>query len=241
MPAVVMMHGCGGPYARSGQLGAVYRMWGRLLAEQGYLALVVDSFTSRDTKTLCVEKTADHKIKQSDRVSDAYAALAYLKTRPDVDPQRIALIGWSHGGTTTLDAIARPTVRPRTADIFRAAIAFYPGCTFLARHPQMFRPDAPLLVLIGENDDWTSAPSCHQLAGVAVKAGYDMQMIGYPDTWHAFDNPSLKKSIHRDDVPNGVYPGQGVTIAPNPEAREDAKEQVLNFLGRNMPPQADAR
>ena len=49
-PAVIMLHGCGGAYARNGGLNARHRMWGEFLAENGYVALMLDSFTSRDTR-----------------------------------------------------------------------------------------------------------------------------------------------------------------------------------------------
>ena len=51
-PAVVMLHGCGGAYARDGVLNARHRMWGELLAANGYVALLLDSFSSRGQGTL---------------------------------------------------------------------------------------------------------------------------------------------------------------------------------------------
>ena len=51
-PAVVMLHGCGSAYARDGALSARHRMWGELLATDGYVALMLDSFSSRGVKEL---------------------------------------------------------------------------------------------------------------------------------------------------------------------------------------------
>jgi len=42
------------------------------------------------------------------------------------------------------------------------------------------------------------------------------------------------------EVPNGVHPGQGVTTAPNAEAREDAKRRVLGFLQERTDPARSA-
>lgn len=39
------------------------------------------------------------------RMPDAYAAKSFLVSQPFVDGGRIALMGWSHGGATTLFAV----------------------------------------------------------------------------------------------------------------------------------------
>ena len=226
-PAVVMLHGCGGAYASAGRLGSRHRMWGGFLAAHGYVALMLDSFSSRGIKQICTVKYADRKLRESDRAGDAYAALAYLRSRSDIDGRRVALLGWSHGAGVTLDAITR---RPAEAPAFSAAVAFYPGCTARNAKAADFHPYAPLLVLIGEADDWTPAAACKELAAKVAAQGGTMSLVTYPDTYHDFDNPGLKARRVRADVPNGVHPGQGVTVAPNPQAREDAKTRVLAFL-----------
>jgi dienelactone hydrolase len=54
-PAVVMMHGRAGAYSSSAHgrydastLSMRHRMWGRLWAEQGYVAILVDGFGPRN-------------------------------------------------------------------------------------------------------------------------------------------------------------------------------------------------
>jgi dienelactone hydrolase len=226
-PAVVMMHGCGGAYSRDGSLNARHLMWGEFLASHGYLALMLDSFSSRGVKELCTQKFADRTLKEADRVGDAYAALAFLRARPDVDGELVSLLGWSHGGGSVLATIGKP---PPRGPGFAAAVAFYPGCTARAKAPQDFHPHAPLLVLIGESDDWTPADACKALAAAVAARGEPMRIVTYPDAFHDFDNPGITKRRVRKEVPNGVHPGEGVTIAPDPQAREDAKQRVLQFL-----------
>jgi dienelactone hydrolase len=226
-PAVVMLHGCGGAYARDGALNARHLMWGEFLAAHGYVALMLDSFTSRGAKELCTQKFADRTLKEADRVGDAYAALAFLRGRSDVDATRVAVLGWSHGGGTTLATITRPLAQGAG---FARAVAFYPGCTNRAKRPAAFRPYAPLLVLIGESDDWTPAAPCEALTAAVRSSGGPMEIVTYPDTFHDFDNPGITRQRVRTEVPNGVHPGHGVTTAPNAQAREDAKRRVLGFL-----------
>ena len=228
-PAVVMVHGCGGAYGRDGQLNPRHTMWGEYLAAQGYVALMLDSFGARGLKEICTTKFSERTLKESDRVGDAYAALAYLRQQPDVDGQHIAMLGWSHGAGVTLEAITHPSANAG----FSAAVAFYPGCTSRNKRSEHFHPYAPLLLLIGEADDWTPAEPCKALAATVAARGEAMQVVTYPDTYHDFDNPALTAKRLRKDVPNGVNPGAGVTTAPNPQAREDAKQRVVHFLAEH--------
>ncbi len=226
-PAVVMLHGCGGALTSSGQLNARHLMWGEYLAANGYDALMLDSFGAREIRELCTQKMAERSLKEADRRGDAHAALAWLQQQPGIQPGRIALLGWSHGGGVVLDTVSHPNpVEPG----FRAAIAFYPGCSARARSPERFHPAAPLLLLIGEADDWTPAAPCLTLGRDVGARGEPMRVIAYPGAYHDFDNPALKSPRLRTEVPNGVNPGKGTTVAPDPAAREDAKRQVLRFL-----------
>ncbi len=231
-PAVVMLHGCGGAYAKKGGLSPRHQMWGEYLASQGYAALMLDSFSSRGLQQVCTLKHSERPLKEADRVGDAYAALAWLRSRADVDARRIALLGWSHGGGVTLDAIRR---KPKdTTEGFAAAVSFYPGCTTRNKKAASFKPYAPLLLLIGEADDWTPAVPCQALADTARANGAPMQVVTYPGAYHDFDNPGIKRVRLRTDVPNGVNPGQGVHTGPDPEAREDAKRRVIEFFANSL-------
>jgi dienelactone hydrolase len=65
------------------------------------------------------------------RRSDAYGALAFLAGQTFVDPQRVAAVGFSHGGWVTLLAAEANSfelfVRQNNMS-FRAVVAFYPPC-----------------------------------------------------------------------------------------------------------------
>ncbi|GAB2896346.1 dienelactone hydrolase family protein [Uliginosibacterium flavum] len=231
-PAVVMVHGCGGAYAKDGALNARHQMWGEYLASQGYLALMLDSFSSRGLKQICTQKYSERMLKEADRVGDAYAALSWLRQQSGIDAMHIGLLGWSHGGGVTLDVIRRKPAN--MLEGFSAAVSFYPGCTTRNKKAASFKPYAPLLILIGEADDWTPAASCVALTNTARAQGAVMQIVTYPGAYHDFDHPGLSKIRLRADVPNGVNPGKGVHTGPDPVAREDAKRRTLEFFAGQL-------
>jgi dienelactone hydrolase len=51
----------------------------------------------------------------------------------------------------------------------------------------------------------------------------------YAGAYHGFDAPG-GRVVHRLDVSNGVVPGAGVHVGPDPAARADANDRVEAFL-----------
>jgi dienelactone hydrolase len=136
----------------------------------------------------------------------------------------VAALGWSHGGSTVLAVTDGRNNDVKTARYsFDVAIAFYPGCA-AQMQGRAYRPSAPLTILIGALDDWTPAATCQQLA---AKTGASITV--YDDSYHGFDAPSGTVRL-RKDVPNGVRPGAGVHVGPNPVARELAHRQLMDLL-----------
>lgn len=228
-PALVLLHGCGGPYARSGQLDERMRRYAALLNAQGAHALVLDSLTPRGERELCTQKAGTRRVTQANRRLDALAALAWLARRTGVDPQRLGLLGWSNGGSTVLAAVntQHPAVAAASAKA-AFAVAFYPGCD--AELKRGFESRTSLLILVGEADDWTPAAPCHELASVAV--GPSRPAIeGYAGAYHGFDSRAPVRL--RKDVPNGVNPGQGVHVGGDAAAREASRQRLLRFLAQH--------
>lgn len=233
-PAIVLLHGCGGVGAH-GKPSARHNMWAEQFQAAGYVALLVDSFAGRGLRELCTQKFSERSLRPQDRVLDAYAALRFLGGRSDVLAGRVGLMGWSHGGSTTLQAIEADS-RSKVASApegFRAAVAMYPGCTASNRRAANYHPYAPLLILIGEADDWTPAAPCAELVNTVAQRGEAMRIFLYPKAYHDFDSPSVRLRV-RHDVPNGTRPGAGVTVGPDAEAREDAQRRVGEFFARHL-------
>lgn len=215
-PAVVALHGCGGPFAsRDGS-------WAVALAQARHPVLLPDSFGSRGLGSQC--RVKERSVAASGlRQDDAIAAASWLLHQTGVPEGGIALMGWSNGGNTVLWTIGHRHDLP--AGLFTRAVAFYPGCATAAKTVD-WRPAVKLLILQGENDDWTPAPPCRDLA--ARYPGL-VSLVTYPDAWHDFDAPDrpVKALTGLATPPSGT----GVAHAgSNPAARADALRRVPAFL-----------
>jgi dienelactone hydrolase len=238
-PAVIALHGCGGLYStRPGhqhELAERLALRADLFLAEGFAVLFPDSFGSRDVREVCTIRVGERTITASRRRFDALGALDYLAHRPDMAADRIALVGWSHGGSTVLQSINANDVEVAAyrasagASFFRAAVAFYPGCRLPLQAGERWRPGVPVRIHIGELDDWTPAAPCVALGEAQASRGADFDVATYPGSYHAFDAPT-GRLMHRADVPNGVHPGRGVMVGPNPGARAAANLRVRAFL-----------
>ena len=123
-PAVVALHGCGGPFAsRDGS-------WAVVLAHAGHLVLLPDSFGSRGLGSQCSVRMSGVTPSWARR-HDAIAAATWLTQRPGTPAGGVELVGWSHGGSTVLfTAQEKPDLPP---GLFRRFVAFYPGCASIPR------------------------------------------------------------------------------------------------------------
>lgn len=252
-PAVVIMHDCSG-LGPDGS-GAPGR-WARALVSQGYVVLMPDSFTTRGHPGgVCTESLeSSRNVNMYRRTSDAYAALAYLRALPEVDGRRVGMMGGSHGGGTTLAAMVEPVtdvepLAPEKRAGFAAAVALYPGCAaplgrwrvarqLGSRGPitgyfGVYKPIAPVLILIGEQDDWTPAEPCRRLTRAAQEAGYPVEIKVYPGAYHSFDSSKPVRYVAARRNPNAST-GWGATTGGDPQAWADSVREVVAFFAKHL-------
>ena len=215
-PAVVMLHGCGGPFP-SRDVG-----WASVLVHAGHPILLPDSFGSRGMGSQC--RVKERAVTASGlRRGDAIAAATWLAARPGTPQGGIALMGWSNGAITTLwTARTRADLPP---GLFSRFVAFYPGCASVLRSAS-WQPSAPLLILIGDRDDWTPAPPCRDLA---ARFPGQISLVTYPGAWHDFDAPGLTFQTLNGLASTGSGTGTAHR-GGDPAAREDAMQRVPRFL-----------
>ena len=202
-PAVVLLHGCGG-------FREYQDVWAEKLAGWGYVAFQVDSFRPRGISSICEDLSLITSLIYK-RAQDAYDAKTYLTGLPFVDRNRVGVMGWSHGGWTTISVVDQ-----RRDDPFRSAIAFYPYCDRM-----LFDFNAPLLILIGKKDDWTPAGMC-SLRMRSGQTGHEVTLKVYPNAYHAFDGEGVDMVV------------AGHKLLYNPVAGADAIVQVKGFLEKHF-------
>ncbi len=164
-PAVVLLHTCLGLPAGRASIGERIAAW-------GYVALFVDDLATRGLKETCAVE-----FKQA--LADADGALAYLASLPDVDPARVAAVGFSQGGDTALK------IASGGAAGFKAAAAFYAPCANVAGATLAI----PTLILVGAKDEVTPAADCAKLA--RQQAPGMVKFVVYPGAAHGFDLPEF--------------------------------------------------
>jgi dienelactone hydrolase len=246
-PAVVILHDCSGLGPKSS--GGPWR-WAAQLTANGYVTIWPDSFSTRGHADGVCTDASPPVISFPQRADDAYAALAHLQTLPNVDARRVAVMGGSHGGSSTLATIVDAAANAkRNAPRFAAAIALYPGCGRtigdwsverakdarhkIAGYSGTFKPLAPLLILTGELDDWTPAEPCRRLATASQQAGHPVEIVVYPGAHHAFDSRAPVRFVAERRNQNSPS-GRGATTGGNAQAWADAITRVEEFLGKHL-------
>ena len=212
-PAVIVMHGCAGMHDTTKEklVGA--------LVPQGYVILLVDSYTTRGIEHACTSSAFATFAK---RKQDAFGAHHFLARQTFVDPQRLALVGFSAGAWVTL-SVAEPNASdnfdPQSSSKFRAAIAFYPPCQVAGA-----RPAIPTLIFTGALDRWTPAEDCSKRVVNWGNVGPPIELIVFADAFHGFFYPHLQ-------------PGRtvfGHWLEYNSEAANNAIDHVRRFLDRHL-------
>jgi len=185
VPAVVVLHGCGG-------FGVVDEVLTRDLPRHGIATSLVDYFgltppPSR-LKGFCrAHLGLEQAFATWERITiDATRALEH---RPEVDPGRIGAIGWSLGGGLVLQTAQS---RPR---LLRVLVLVSTG-TFDAKLANVRRLP-PTLVLSAGKGEGLSAPYIVALYRTLRRAGVTAELRVFPDGDHAWKRPGQTAALER--------------------------------------------
>lgn len=172
-------------------------------------------------------------------VTDAFAALEHLRTRPYVDGRRVGVMGFTYGAMAAL-RLTSPSYRgsayPRAAS-FGAAVALYPYCTDSRPSlPPATRDrlnnlyddvDTPLLILVAGADEQAPPANCTEKAAALGRAARPVSFKLYLGAPHAFDMTNMGTEGRRDV--------QGNYYRYDPAVTADAARVSLEFLDRHLP------
>lgn len=181
VPAAVFLAHAGG-YSE-----AQDRWYATALNAQGIAAFFVDGYTPRGLTPPISVRTQSY----ATMVADAYAALAALAKRPDIDASRVALVGFSRGAEAARQAAFESFRKGAGAQAlkFAAHVPFYPLCV-TSMQDAKDTTGAPVLILGAANDDSTPPKNCEAYVAhmKARNAAFPVSVRVYPDADHGWDD-----------------------------------------------------
>jgi len=194
VPAVLLVHGSGGIYS------AMLDFWPKAFNAAGIAVFSMDSFGPRGVKSTADDQS---QVPFAADTADAFAALKLLATHPRIDPQRIAIMGFSRGGITVQrSAVERIIATQKLPDglRFAAHIPVYSGgCVGVFRlrvKPGVFSK-APQLWIHGNADDYTGLAPCESYAKQIAEAGTPVEFVVLEGAGHKFDADDPRKHFLR--------------------------------------------
>jgi len=154
------------------------------LAEMGYVAFTADVYgkgvrpsNAQEAGALAGKYKSDRKLLRQ-RVQ---AALAELKKNPNVDPNRIAVIGYCFGGTAALELA-------RDGAAVAGVVTFHGGLD--SPNPDDGKNiKGKVLVLHGADDPFVKPEEIAAFQAEMRKGNVDWQMVYYGDAVHSFSQP----------------------------------------------------
>ena len=203
LPAVVMIHENKG-------LNDYIKESANLLAKNGYVVLAVDLFNGEvvtDNQERSGELTGAIRENPGIAIENMKAAVNYLKSLDNVDPSKIASLGWCFGGQQSLQLAINSKDDP-----LAATVIYYGRLTNDSQ--AISNITSPVLGIFGGKDQSISVDSVMQFQKALNDTGITNEIYVYPNVGHAFANPS-----------NDNY-------APTETA--DAWKKTLDFLSRNL-------
>jgi dienelactone hydrolase len=169
-PTVLALYGSGGGVARMSEPAT-------MLAAQGFAVFVLHYFNRTETTQANDKQTIFRNFPVWGKT--VWEAISYIEKHPQVDAQRIGLLGFSLGAYLALSVAS---VDPRV----KAVVEFFGG---LPKEMKLFmRRLCPVLILHGEADPTVPVEEAYQLQKLLEKKGIPYEIKIYPGAGHGFEN-----------------------------------------------------
>ena len=242
MAAVVILHGSSGVDSR----GDFYEA---ALNAEGIATLQIDMWQARG-----VTDPANRPAAPILTYPDAFNALAFLAARPDIDPDRIGVLGFSWGGVVSLAAAEQLySGEFGGGRRFAAHVANYPVCwgandtAIPALNPPaqkgtqfLHLTGAPVLIQIGSLDGYDNGTAhCVALAAsVNPSNGNVVSVNQYIGATHAWDRLMVPETVLDPFADEGSYFRTGIlpTVVFTPDVAQAylSRDRVARFFFKNL-------
>lgn len=188
------------------------------LAELGYFAFAIDMYG--EGKNVDHPKEANEFMMQTmknmpEAKARIMAAVNTIKEQKQVDPEKLAAIGYCFGGGVVLQAV-------QMGVDLKAAVTFHGGLSGVKSFPK--NSTTKLLVLNGEDDPMVTNEQIANLKKQAKNSGVDLTFINYPDAKHAFTNPGATEKGNQYQLP----------LAYNAQADKESWEEMKKLFNETL-------
>ena len=182
LPVVIFAAGSGG-------FNVSTDIWDRQFEEMGISTFAMDSFAGRGITSTAADQS---QLGRLNMILDIYRSVAVLASHSRVDPERIAVMGFSRGGQAALYSSLKRFQRIwNPGGIEPAAyIALYPPCitNYIADTDVS---DHPIRMFHGISDDYVEIGPCRDYLARLKNSAKDIEMVEFADTWHGYDGAQL--------------------------------------------------
>ena len=206
VPLVILAHGTRG-------VGYRESSWSDFLLEQGYATFMLDYFSPRG---------ADGRGRDVPRPpEDVWGAIKALAANPQIDATRIAVMGFSNGGSVTRSSAELDPARDTGGIAPKAYVMVYGGChTAISFHSSDYKP--ALLYIAGGKDQLVKANTCE--ARKSDSRAPDTEVLVIEGAYHMCDSNDTKTINHPKWGTVEMRADQGAT--------EIARKKVVELFGR---------
>lgn len=162
-------------------------------ASKGYVSIAVDLYRGKIAKTPEEARSYMQSLSTDKVVRDVKSAVEYLKSRDDVLPDKIGIIGWCMGGGFALRSLIE-------IPDFTAGVICYGR--LVEDEKQLEKINAPILGIFAEKDRGIPPEAVKNFEERMKKLGKKIEVKIYPDVNHAFMNPNNKSNYDEISTKN---------------------------------------
>lgn len=200
----MLLYVYGEPWGQTGQdvYGGRNYLWHLMLTQRGYIVATVDNRGTPSPRGRAWRKSAYKQIGPMTSRDQAYGVKALQSKRAYLDPTRVAIWGWSGGGSSTLNGMFRH------GDVFSTGMSVAPVpdqrlydsiyqerySGLLPQDEESYEEGSPvtfaknltgnLLVVHGTGDDNVHYQGTQRLINELVKHNKPFTMMAYPNRSH---------------------------------------------------------